>query len=79
LDGTGKLFANFLKALDGSLSTRVVPYPPDVPLGYDEFEPLVRAALPTRPLECAAAVLSFIREETSTGPALAGPAVNQSF
>ena len=49
LDGTGKLFANFLKALDLSISTRVVPYPPDVPLGYDELEPLVRAALPTRP------------------------------
>ena len=48
LDGTGKLFANFLEALDLSLSAHVVPYPPDVPLGYDELESLVRAALPTR-------------------------------
>jgi len=47
LDGTGKLFANFLEALDLSLSTQVVTYPPEVPLGYDELEPLVRAALPT--------------------------------
>jgi pimeloyl-ACP methyl ester carboxylesterase len=47
LDGTGKLFANFLKALDSSLSTQAVPYPPEVPLGYDELEALVRAALPT--------------------------------
>ena len=48
LDGTGKLFANFLEALDLSLSTQVVTYPPEVPLGYDELETLVRAALPTR-------------------------------
>jgi pimeloyl-[acyl-carrier protein] methyl ester esterase len=48
LDGTGKLFANFLEALDLSLSAHVVPYPPGVPLGYDELESLVRAALPTR-------------------------------
>jgi pimeloyl-ACP methyl ester carboxylesterase len=48
LDGTGKLFAEFLKAVDLSVSANVVPYPPDVPLGYDELEPLVRAALPTR-------------------------------
>ena len=48
LDGTGKLFADFLKALDLGVRTRVVPYPPDVPLGYDELEPLVRAALPAQ-------------------------------
>jgi pimeloyl-ACP methyl ester carboxylesterase len=48
LDGTGKLFAEFLKALDLRASANVVPYPPDVPLGYDELEPLVRAALPTQ-------------------------------
>ena len=48
LDGTGKLFANFLEALDLSLRTHVVAYRPDVPLGYDELETLVRAALPTR-------------------------------
>jgi pimeloyl-[acyl-carrier protein] methyl ester esterase len=46
LDGTGKLFADFLKALDLGVSANVVSYPPDVPLGYDELEHLVRAALP---------------------------------
>jgi pimeloyl-ACP methyl ester carboxylesterase len=49
LDGTGKLFANVLEALDLSLSTHVIPYPREVPLGYDELEALVRAALPRRP------------------------------
>ena len=48
LDGTGKLFAEFLEALDLGVSANVVPYPPDVPLGYDELELLVRAVLPTR-------------------------------
>jgi pimeloyl-ACP methyl ester carboxylesterase len=48
LDGTGKLFADFLKALDLGVSANVVPYPPDVPLGYDELESLVRSALPAR-------------------------------
>src|SRR6202789_2773116 len=48
LDGTGKLFAEFLKALDLSVSAQVVAYPPDIPLGYDELEALVRAALPAR-------------------------------
>jgi pimeloyl-ACP methyl ester carboxylesterase len=48
LDGTGKLFAEFLMALDLGVSANVVPYPPDVPLGYDELEPLVRSALPAR-------------------------------
>jgi pimeloyl-ACP methyl ester carboxylesterase len=48
LDGTGKLFAEFLKSLDLGSGAQVVPYPPDVPLGYDELELLVRAALPTR-------------------------------
>ncbi|HEY2534534.1 MAG TPA: alpha/beta fold hydrolase [Xanthobacteraceae bacterium] len=46
LDGTGKLFAEFLKILDPSVKPKVVPYPADVPLGYDELEVLVRAALP---------------------------------
>ena len=48
LDGTGKLFADFLEALDLGSSAQVVSYPSDIPLGYDELEPLVRAALPTR-------------------------------
>lgn len=48
LDGTGSLFAEFLEALDLKSSAHVLPYPADVPLGYDELERLVRAALPTR-------------------------------
>ncbi len=48
LDGTGKLFAELLKALDLGVSAQVVRYPPDVPLSYDELETLVRAALPSR-------------------------------
>jgi pimeloyl-ACP methyl ester carboxylesterase len=46
LDGTGKLFAEFLKVLDPAIDTLVIGYPPDVPLGYDELETLVRARLP---------------------------------
>ena len=48
LDGTGKLFADFLTALDLKVGVKVVPYPADVPLGYDELERLVRAALPAQ-------------------------------
>jgi pimeloyl-[acyl-carrier protein] methyl ester esterase len=47
LDGTGKLFGEFLKALDSNVSAIVVAYPKDVPMNYDELESLVRAALPT--------------------------------
>jgi len=47
LDGTGKLFAEFLKVMDLNISTLVVAYPKDVPMNYDELETLVTAALPT--------------------------------
>ena len=47
LDGTGKLFAEFLKALNLRVSALVVPYPNDEPMNYDELEALVRAVLPT--------------------------------
>jgi pimeloyl-[acyl-carrier protein] methyl ester esterase len=46
LDGTGKLFSEILKALEGRVATRIIDYPKDVPLGYDELEVLVRAVLP---------------------------------
>jgi pimeloyl-[acyl-carrier protein] methyl ester esterase len=46
LDGTGKLFTEFLKMLDPSIGTTIVSYPNDVPLGYDELETVVSAALP---------------------------------
>jgi len=34
--------------------------------------------LKTRPQECAAAVLNFIREVRTAGPAITGPAIKQS-
>jgi pimeloyl-[acyl-carrier protein] methyl ester esterase len=46
LDGTGKLFADFLKALDPKFNATVIGYPKDVPAGYAELEALVRSALP---------------------------------
>src|SRR5450631_328318 len=46
LDGTGKLFADFVKVLGSRVSTIVVAYPSDRPLGYDELEELARSALP---------------------------------
>jgi pimeloyl-[acyl-carrier protein] methyl ester esterase len=47
LDGTGKLFAEFLKLMDPHFSTVVVAYPKHVPMNYDELDALVTAALPT--------------------------------
>jgi len=44
MDGTGKMFADFVAALDARCV--VVAYPLDQPLGYAELEALVRALLP---------------------------------
>ena len=46
LDGTGKLFSEFVKSLGSSVDSRIVAYPKDLALGYDELETLVLAALP---------------------------------
>jgi pimeloyl-[acyl-carrier protein] methyl ester esterase len=46
LDGTGKLFAEFLKVLDPEFNVTVIAYPKDVPASYAELEALVRSALP---------------------------------
>jgi pimeloyl-[acyl-carrier protein] methyl ester esterase len=46
LDGTGKLFAPFIRALGSGVESRVVGYSPDEPLGYEELELKVRALLP---------------------------------
>jgi pimeloyl-ACP methyl ester carboxylesterase len=46
LDGTGKLFSEFVKVLGDRVDARIVAYPLDQPLGYDELETLVLAALP---------------------------------
>jgi pimeloyl-ACP methyl ester carboxylesterase len=46
LDGTGKLFAAFVRALGAGVESRVVGYSPDEPQGYEELELQVRAQLP---------------------------------
>lgn len=46
LDGTGLLFADFVAALGPDAKTIVVSYPTDLPLGYDELEPIARSFLP---------------------------------
>jgi len=47
LDGTGKLFAEFARLLRPIVDTTVISYPTDQPLGYDELELRVLAALPS--------------------------------
>ncbi|MGA2840601.1 MAG: alpha/beta hydrolase [Steroidobacteraceae bacterium] len=46
LDGTGKLFAHFVRMLGEDIDTQVIAYPTDQPLGYEELEHRVRASLP---------------------------------
>jgi len=46
LDGTGLLFADFVAAFEPNVRTIVASYPKDVPLGYDELEPIARSFLP---------------------------------
>jgi sigma-B regulation protein RsbQ len=46
LDGTGKLFSEFVNTLGSGVDSRIVAYPKDQPLGYDELETLVLAAMP---------------------------------
>jgi pimeloyl-ACP methyl ester carboxylesterase len=47
LDGTGKLFVDFIEALGTGIDARIVTYPLDQRLGYEPLEDRVRAALPT--------------------------------
>lgn len=47
LDGTGKLFTDFLEALGSGIDSRIVAYPVDRRLGYTELEHLVRSTLPS--------------------------------
>jgi pimeloyl-[acyl-carrier protein] methyl ester esterase len=49
IDGSGRLFERFLAAGRGGLDLRVLPYPRDRFLGYDELESLVMGALPRGP------------------------------
>ena len=46
LDGTGKLFTEFVESLRSTVDCVVVAYPKDQPLGYGELEGLVISALP---------------------------------
>jgi pimeloyl-ACP methyl ester carboxylesterase len=46
LDGTGKLFSEFVEVLGPDVSPQIVAYPKNEALGYDELEVLARAALP---------------------------------
>jgi pimeloyl-[acyl-carrier protein] methyl ester esterase len=46
LDGTGKLFGEFVKVLDPCIRAVVVAYPTDQPLAYEALEARVLGALP---------------------------------
>jgi pimeloyl-ACP methyl ester carboxylesterase len=46
LDGTGKLFAAFVKELSLTVECVVVTYPKDEPMGYADLEGLVESTLP---------------------------------
>lgn len=46
LDGTGKLFGEFVRVAGASLDSMIVAYPTDQPLGYDELQAIVMPALP---------------------------------
>jgi pimeloyl-ACP methyl ester carboxylesterase len=58
LDGTGKLLNEFVRHLGADVDSRIVRYPLDVPLGYEELEPLALAALP-RDRPCVLLAESF--------------------
>jgi len=47
MDGTGELFAEFVKLLPGWIEPRVVSYPRDRRLSYDQLLPIVLSALPS--------------------------------
>jgi pimeloyl-[acyl-carrier protein] methyl ester esterase len=48
IDGSGRMYAPLLAAGPRRLAPRVVSFPRDEALGYDELLPLARAALPAR-------------------------------
>jgi pimeloyl-[acyl-carrier protein] methyl ester esterase len=47
LDGTGVLFADFVRAIGPLIECSVVAYPKDLPMGYAELEAMVLQTLPT--------------------------------
>ena len=46
LDGTGELFADFVKLLPSWIKPQVVSYPRNQKLSYDELAPIVKSAVP---------------------------------
>lgn len=46
MDGTGRLFADFIDALGPEFETSVVTYPADPSLGYSDLEAIARSFLP---------------------------------
>jgi len=47
MDGTGALFADFVKVLPGWIEPVVVSYPRDRQLSYDQLSPIVESVVPT--------------------------------
>lgn len=47
MDGTGELFADFVKLLPGWIEPHVVSYPRDQKLSYDQLLPTLKSALPS--------------------------------
>lgn len=46
MDGTGELFADFVALLPSWVECRVVSYPPDQKLSYDQLSPIVKSSFP---------------------------------
>jgi pimeloyl-ACP methyl ester carboxylesterase len=82
MDGTGEFFDDFVAALGGACPTVVVRYPRDRPLGYDELEPIVRAAVPAGPFVVLGESFSgplAIRLAATAPPGLQGLVLCASF
>lgn len=47
MDGSGSLFADFIRALPADIKATVVSYPPDQALSYKELEEVARSHLPS--------------------------------
>jgi hypothetical protein len=72
LDGTGRLFSEFVRVMGSEIDAQIVAYPKDEPLGYAvDYDTAPKARLveidgphlllQTCPQECAAAVMRFVR------------------
>jgi pimeloyl-ACP methyl ester carboxylesterase len=82
MDGTGEFFDDFIAALGDACPTVVVRYPTDRALGYDELEPIVRAAVPAGPFVVLGESFSgplAIRLAAAAPPGLQGLVLCASF